>query len=299
MSKLLRAITLKTGLAVLGGACLVVVIAWASAATSAKASAAGTTRAPAAVTAAPYVDHQLCYVAGGAFRKVPPPGGVQLNDQFNPNGFLPQIAKTSVRLCNPVKKTIVTPFGLMVAPVTNAKAHLVCYPMTEQNTQPTPKVLVSNQFGQAVLGPAQQPNEVCVPSWKSLTGLPNKKPDTPPALNHFTCYPVTVLSGSYQPPAGISLLDEFTRQNVPVQINPVPTELCLPAEKIILTTAGNKDYPIINPDLHLLCFPTIKTPQPNYVWAENQFGSTRIKLQHDTVENLCLPSKKQVLGPQG
>jgi hypothetical protein len=39
--------------------------------------------------------------------------------------------------------------------------------------------------------PTGQPNLLCVPSWKSLTGPPGTTPKTPPGLNHFTCYPVT------------------------------------------------------------------------------------------------------------
>ena len=108
-----------------------------------------------------------------------------------------------------------------------------------------------------------------------------------------------VLEGAYQPPAQILLADEFSKTNVPVQVNPVPQALCLPAEKVIHTANGDKDYPIINAKLHLLCFPTIKTPQPNFVWTKNQFGSAKMTIQHDSVETLCLPSTKDVVGPQG
>ena len=78
--------------------------------------------------------------------------------------------------------------------------------------------------------------------------------NTPPNLNHFTCYPVTLTNGAYKPPAGILLRDEFATANVKVTVNPVPRQLCLPAKKTITTKAGVKSYPMVNPDVHLLCY---------------------------------------------
>ena len=34
--------------------------------------------------------------------------------------------------------------------------------------------------------------------------------------------------------------------------------LCLPAKKTITTKAGTKSYPMVNPDMHLLCYPVTK-----------------------------------------
>jgi hypothetical protein len=93
--------------------------------------------------------------------------------------------------CNPVQKTV--PSG--VYPITNPNAHLTCFPITT-SAQPTPTVVVTNQLGSATLVPSQ-PNLLCVPSWKSLTGPPGMSPTTPPNLNHFTCYPVSEISGGY------------------------------------------------------------------------------------------------------
>ena len=36
-----------------------------------------------------------------------------------------------------------------------------------------------------------QPSDLYLPTWKSLTGPPDETPNQPPALQHFTCYPVT------------------------------------------------------------------------------------------------------------
>ena len=114
-------------------------------------------------------------------------------------------------------------------------------------------------LGTATLIPSQ-PNLLCVPSWKSLTGPPGKTPKTPPRLNHFTCYPVKLAPGSnpYNPPP-VMLQDEFAPAPVNAQVAPVPADLCLPTEKIL---PNGKVFKIINPALHLLCFPVSPTPVP-------------------------------------
>ena len=279
MSVRSHAIPWKTAVAILAGCCLAAVIGGAS--------AMATTRT--ATATAPPVDHQLCYAATGLFKV--PTTGVKLFDQFNPNGFAPKIDPHANLLCNPVTKTLPTK---QVFKVTNPRAHLVCFPMTAANAQPAPRVIVANQFGQATLKPGQ-PNRLCVPSWKSLTGPLHKTPNTPPNLNHFTCYPVSVVSGAYKPPTGILLRDEFASTNVKVTVNPVPRMLCLPAKKTITTKAGTKSYPMVNPDMHLLCYAVTKTPIRNPVYAQNQFGSATMHVGAGVTRLLCLPSKKRLL----
>src|SRR5579871_1048588 len=175
MSMLPRKRTWKGALAILCGVC-------------AAAGVAATT-SPGA-SAKVQVDHHLCYTAGGKFRP-PATGAVRLIDQFSPNGFVPIIRPALVVHCNPVTKIIRLPAGQKVYKPTNPRAHLACLPISlpPGTTVPTPKVTVGNQFGQATvyLG---QPNLLCLPSWKGLTGPPNVKPSTPPGLSHFTCYPV-------------------------------------------------------------------------------------------------------------
>ena len=272
MSTLLRKRASKVGIAVLGGLCLAAGVA----AATAPSSRAGTQ------AFGPPVDHQLCYTAYGPYFHVPT--RVVLLNQFVPNGFQPKITTTVALHCNPVAKfTQAGAFG-----VTNPDAHLACYRMTA-NPQATHKVVVANQFGQAVLQTGQ-PNQFCVPSWKGLNGPPRKSPRTPPGLNHFTCYPVTPIDGAYQPPP-IQLLDQFSKTPVPAQVDPVPVKLCLPTEKFLPAT--NKDFPIINPDLHLLCYPVTPTPKKTPVYDENQFGTAKITIK--LTKLLCLPSTKQVI----
>ncbi len=255
-----------------------------AAATVAVAGMAGIAVAssPRPAAAPPPVDHQLCYTATGTGFKIPTP--VTLKNQFSPNGFVPTIGSLAFH-CNPVQKTVV-PTG-QVFPITNPNAHLACFNMAPTSTQPTPTVRVTNQFGTAILVPSQ-PNLLCLPSWKSLTGPPNMSVNQPPGLNHFTCYPVKVQSGSYAPPP-VTLKDEFAPSPVSAQVNPVPAELCLPTEKIV----NGVDNPIINAAMHLLCFPVSQTPIIAKVWDQNQFGTSVVNIGRTTW--LCVPSTKQIV----
>jgi hypothetical protein len=247
-------------------------------------AAAGTAAAPhkARIAAPPPVDHQLCYNASGSFSV---PGGIRLINQFSPNGFIPFINSAVTVHCNPVQKTV--PGAIF--PITNPNAHLACFPLSVPSPVPTPTVVVTNQFGSATLVPSQ-PNLLCAPSWKSLTGPPGKSPTTPPGLNHFTCYPVRVISGGYHPPP-LGLKDEFAPATVSASASPIPAELCLPTEKILPT---GEVFPIINPSQHLLCFPVSQTPIISPVWDENQFGTSPVNIF--STKWLCLPSTKTVVG---
>jgi hypothetical protein len=229
---------------------------------------------------APPVDHQLCYQVKGTGFKIPPQ--VVLKNQFSPKGFKVKIGK-AVLHCNPVKKILPTGKAF---PITNPRAHLACLTITAAK-QPTPAVIVTNQFGKArlLLG---QPNLLCLPSWKSLTGPPRQKKPQPPGLSHFTCYPVLPGSGSYAPPA-IKLKDQFAAKPVSVQVKSTAAELCLPTEKIV----GKRHFKIVNASQHLLCFPVTKTPIKPRVWDQNQFGTAKLAVQR--TRWLCLPSTKQVL----
>jgi hypothetical protein len=92
----------------------------------------------------------------------------------------------------------------------------------------------------------------------------------------------------------VLLLDQFSKTPVPAQVNPVPFELCLPTAKIVPSSTRAKYFPIINPDMHLLCFPVSKTPFAKSVYDENQFGTRKLLIR--ATKSLCLPSTKQVIG---
>ena len=286
MSMLRRTSARKLGLVVMGGCCLALT---AVAGSSATATARASRGRPIPV------DHQLCYftntTASGAF-KTPQVGGVEVIDQFNPNGFVPAPLFSKAEWhCNPVQKTVNTPAGKQVYKVTNPAAHLACLPLSAQK-QPSREVQVHNQFGTALLV-TSQPRYLCVPSWKGSTGPPNKTPNTPPYLNHFTCYSVQVRQGAYGPPL-VVLQDDFTNvrlRNAAVPVNPVPDFLCVAAKKIV----GKKIYPTINPATQLLCFEVPKRTHPAAVWDENQFGTAKVSLAGEVLVELCVPSTMQII----
>jgi hypothetical protein len=268
----MRKRALKVGTGVLGVVCLAAGVATAAA----PSWSAG---------AVFHVDHQLCYAAAGKF-KIPVTAtgapGVVLKNQFSPNGFVPLIRPGLGFHCNPVTKIVHTPSGAKAYKVTNPAAHLACLPLTPQKPQPTNKVVVTNQFGSATLV-TQQPNLLCLPSWKGLTGPPGKKPTTPPGLSHFACYPVGVANGAYTPPP-VALKDEFATKPVAARVTPVPQELCVPTEKLV----GRRDYRIVDPATDLLCFYVTTTPFKKKVWDENQFGTSPVYIK--ATKWLCVPS---------
>lgn len=234
------------------------------------------------------VDHQLCYAASHGRYKIP--AGVELFNQFSPHGFVPRINPVPAIHCNPVEKIIVNPAGKTVFPIRNPAAHLLCFHMAAAKPQPTPAVIVTNQFGSAELFPSQ-PNLLCLPSWKSLTGRPNQKLPQPPGLSHFTCYPVKLAPGSkgYQPSPAVLLQDQFAgRAATQVQVSAIPQELCLPTAK----TVGSKVTKIVNSVAHLLCFGVTPTPIKPKVWDQNQFGTSAMRILR--TKWLCLPSTKVV-----
>jgi hypothetical protein len=247
-------------------------------------SAAGRVSAP-RTTAVAKLDHQLCYGASG---KIKVPNNIELFNQFVPKGFRIKVGKI-VGHCNPVEKIL--PSGAAF-PIGNPAAHLLCLSIAAAK-QASHQVIVTNQFGADGLITGQ-PNLLCLPSWKSLTGPPHQKKPQPPGLSHFTCYPVRLAPGATgypNVPAVVQLKDEFTKKPVRAKVSNVPDELCLPTKKVI----GKKVTPAVNPRLHLLCFPVSSTPIVKKVWDQNQFGTQVIKIGKTT--NLCLPSLKQVIVP--
>ncbi len=239
------------------------------------------------------LSHFLCYNATPtAGFHIPP--NVLLQNQFNVKGFVPVIGQSPLVHCNPVTKTVTSATGKKtIYKAINTNAHLLCYPI-KAPTQPTFTVSVTNQFGSAQLMTGQ-PEGLCLPTWKSLTGPPNKTPVQPPKLSHFTCYPVSYVPGTppFQPPPNVMLQDQFSSSPVPVQIGS-PVELCVPTTKTVITGTTKKVYKAINPKAHLLCFQVSPTPFPPFVFDQNQFGTDQVNLQSTDV--LCLPSFKRIIG---
>jgi hypothetical protein len=202
---------------------------------------------------------------------------VRLINQFSPNGLVPKIGAVDLH-CNPVQKTV--PTG--VTKITNPNAHLLCWNVTA--SQPAKTVLVTNQFGKAKLKTGS-PTQLCLPTWKDLTGPPKKPAAAPPGLSHFTCYTVAYTPGAvrFRPPTSVRLKDQFSTRPVPVKVG-APELLCLPTTKI---TNGATD-PAQNTPAHLLCYAVSPTPKRDPVYDQNQFGTGKINIQKTRL--LCLPS---------
>lgn len=243
-------------------------------------AATGVALASGNASSAPTIDHQLCYYASA--QGFQPPSSVQLLNQLSSTAGFPGIIGALQFNCNPVQKTLASG---PIFPITNPNAHLACFGLNAP-TQPTYAVTVTNQFGTAQLLTAQ-PNQLCLPTWKSLTGPPHQSPNQPPGLSHFVCYPVSPISGKYAPPA-LSLQDEFAPSPVAAQISPNPVQLCVPTQK----TVNGVIYPIINPNLQLLCFPSSPTPIVPTVYDQNQFGNATVSIKQTST--LCLPSTMQI-----
>jgi hypothetical protein len=267
------------------------VVGVAAASPTSPTSPSSRSTAPTAVKPRP-IDHQLCYTAKGTY---PIPPAIELFNQFSPKGFVPRFGVGAVAVhCNPVVKIL--PPTNKKFPITNPAAHLVCLHMAAPVPQPTPKVVVSNQFGSAELIPGQ-PNLFCLPSFTYLKAPPPAiGPGQPAGLSHFTCYPVKEVPGSpgYQPPPAVLLRDEFVPTGTgPVQakVSPIPQELCLPTVK----TVGTKVYKVVNYAAHLLCFPVTQTPVITPVWDRNQFGISPMTIGR--TRWLCLPSSQALVPP--
>lgn len=273
-------LVIASGVAVACAAGTMAGVAAASALAGVAAASASAGVARPAATPRP-IDHQLCYGTSRGGYKIP--AAIKLFNQFSPHGFVPRIKPVPAIHCNPVVKIL--PTGLRF-PITNPAAHLLCFHMAAAKPQPTPTVTVTNQFGSANLVPGQ-PNLLCLPSWKSLTGPPHQKLPQPPGLSHFTCYPVRELpgTGGYKPPA-VGLQDEFSSKPVPAQVSAIPQELCLPTKKVV----GTKVTKIVNNSAHLLCFGVTPTPTKPRVWDQNQFGTSAMAI--GKTRWLCVPSTK-------
>jgi hypothetical protein len=227
----------------------------------------------------PTLDHFLCYSATGRGYHVPK--GVQLLNALQPTPFFPTIGAVAAH-CNPANKSV--PVALFKA--LNPKAHLLCWAIQYPNF-PNTNVQLTNQFGQGVMT-AKPPIRLCLPTWKSLRGPPKEPTKQPPRLDHFTCYPLTMIPGAYafKAPSFVKVEDEFSYPKyVQVRIG-IADSLCVPTIKIVAGVAYKPQSPT---DKSLMCFPEFTTPIRKLVYDLNQFGTGRV-FPTQKIEHLCLPT---------
>jgi hypothetical protein len=227
----------------------------------------------------PTLDHFLCYTATATGFHVPK--GVRLANQLQPALFYPAIGKVALH-CNPANKSV--PAALFRA--LHPKAHLLCWGIVDPNFSKA-TVSLTNQFGQGVMtgNPATR---LCLPTWKSLTGPPKESVNQPPGLDHFTCYPLTMIPGAYafHAPSVVKVEDEFSYPKyVQVKVG-IANLLCVPTTKVV----GGVTYKPQSPtDKSLMCFPEYTTPIKKLVYDLDQFGTGKV-FPTQRNERLCLPT---------
>jgi hypothetical protein len=240
----------------------------------------------------PPLDHFLCYQARFAGPKAPP-GVTLLVPQLFTATLKPTFGAANVH-CNPANKSV--PAALFKQ--RNPFAHLLCYALTVQT--PPEKVLLTNQFGKSLMTTGPTPTKFCLPTWKDRVAPPGLPPtlNQPPGLDHFTCWPLKAIAGSYgfRPPSFVKVLDEFSAPRyVPLKLG-TANLVCVPTIKILPT---GQSYQTQGPnDFSLVCFPTSPTPIWKQVFDQNQFGSSTV-YPNTTAEKFCLPSTLSNQGPAG
>ena len=268
------------------------------------AQSAAPARPVAHLTATTTLDHFTCYIATAAKSSTGTsgfgqPSAVQLFNQFSPQGLWRAVGNVAFH-CNPVQKTALTT-PPTVTKITNPNGHLLCFttpatPAAAVVTQPTYKVLMTNQFGSEVMDTGQ-PVLLCLPTWKSLTGPPNQTQVQPPGLDHFLCYTATADPNStsrFTPPP-LQLQDQFMPKPVSASAL-VPNLVCLPTAKALSPLVAAQPTNFNDP--HLVCF-TLKVGavRAPTVFDQNQFGTGAVAIKKLT--ELCVPSTKEVTSPGG
>jgi hypothetical protein len=263
------------GIAAAGLATASVVLIGSSASSASRSVQHGTKAVP--------LDHFLCYAALGP--NFANPTNVSLKNLLNPTPFSPKFVAVSAH-CNPAIKRVTTSAGTKTYKILHAYAHLLCWTIAWQNRPQT--VILSNQFGKATMT-AGSPTKVCLPTWKSKKGPPNKTPNQPPNLDHFTCYPLTLFNRSaygFKSPGGIKVGDEFSAPKLVSVKAGLANQLCVPTTKYF---QGAVYAPVSAADKSLVCFPINKTPFWKIAYDENQFGQAAV-FPSAPPEELCLPS---------
>lgn len=223
--------------------------------------------APTAQAATLPLAHFACYGARfGAFR----PREVKLVNQF---GETTALVGTPGRLCAPALKN--------GEPLRDRLSHLVCYGLSGTiGPRPSGIVSVRNQFGTLRMTVViDRPESLCLPSSKSLRGVPGA---VPTKLDHFVCYRID--PGRFQS-RDATVEDQFGKSRDSVAF---PRALCVPTSK-----NGGR---IVQPRLHLLCYDLKSRILGRRAVIRNQFGL--LKTLPGMRDRLCVPSLKTVISLQ-
>jgi len=238
-----------------------------------------TTTTTTTTTTLPQMDPFLCYKVKPT-KKTPkfiPVRGVDLADQFETTTT--DVIKPEV-LCNPA--------ALDGATLLDADTHIVGY-----GIQGTPQharrktILVTSAFG-AVFVSTTEPDQLLVPSAKSLVSEPAAPDSDTHDLDRFKCYEIKRMAGSPAPYMGLqaTVVDQFTTAK----------RFTISKAKLLCNPVDKNGAGIKNQVGHLVCYslkPTKKQPkhvQRVGVYVANELGPGRLDTRKEKL--LCMPALK-------
>ena len=233
------------------------------------------------------LNHYLLYYVDEAdWAEFTPVEGVNLNDQFLPDGEDVTV-KGPYMFANPVKKTVV---GGDVAVIENPELHWVLYDIYDMESPSIEKTIqIANQFGDDQTLDLTYRDVLAVPSQKNV-------PPTPP-LDHFKCYnatgPMPILPQGVE---GVELLDQFHDYWLEAEVLD-PMLFCNPVDKLHGT-----DQISSNPDNHLTVHKIVpQTPGYWTVTVDNQFNEAGVQQTLEVYGPVALatPTQKLIPGDHG
>lgn len=231
--------------------------------------------------------HYLSYLVDKAIQPV----SVVARDQFiNPT----EVELTGIeRILNPVKKLHA---GLAFG-IKRADLHYLAYRLKMPIPFAPKSVFIANQFEQRDIT-VTRPRYLLTPTGKKKAGTPIEKvlsqvpqnvadriiaaivPPVPKDADHYLCYDVE----PYNVIEGVTLRDQFQNKGFKTLR---AKYLCNPAEK----RHGDKTYPILDENNHLMCYEVIPhNPAYRKVVTNDQFGIRSLNVVR--TEEICLPTAK-------
>ena len=223
----------------------------------------------------------LYYVSEADWLEFTPVEGVNLKDQFIPDGEDVTVIRPYL-FANPVKKTVI---GGDVAEIEDDELHWMLYDIAEaEPTSIGKSIQIANQFGNDQILELTYRDTLAVPTEKNVPPTPD--------LDHFKCYqtlPEEPLDLS------VSLLDQFHYDYFSGTVLE-PMMFCNPVDKVHGTVTISS-----NPDNHLTVY---KISAPTDWWTvtvNNQFNGPAAP-QSLTVYGpvaLAVPTQKLIPGDHG
>jgi hypothetical protein len=160
-------------------------------------------------------------------------------------------------------------------PLFDRYAHLTWYRLLQGTAEPTRMVTVRNQFGDANLWIGRVEALLC-PAQKIESGS-----EPPRQLDHFKVY--RVVDYGKPPNVTVALRDQFGSEKTSVLI---PDFFAVPVSK----TADRQQFPVLNPETHLVIYRTSEKRLEKRTSARDQFGKWPLQLIRGVA--LAVPSLK-------